>query len=1217
MWRLGMVSVVALGSLTAWGQGAAHKVEQGLKPNSHTATDGPAEARGLIQTSQSLPVPQKPEDSSAQAEASSPNKPKEGLLGSVPAVHGADVESQPAPPAAAAMQNVQPQGDQSSATDAPALLPSSGSVTAPYGEISGLVKSGNTLLPGVVVSAANTLTGKKYSTSTDVDGTFKISVGGKGRYVVRAEFSAFAAVTQEVLLNDQNRSGKADMAMVLLSRAQQNAEQEQRQQIAQQLGGRAGMQQLALSSGGDPGGLAAGGNPDAASLAGAGLPNAGLAADGGNESVAISGAQGRSEQNMFDPGEMQDRLADLREQLGRQGGGSGTISLGGATANIQMMGGGGFGGGGFGGAGGGPMIVMMGGGGGGRGMRGFNVNKPHGSIFFNYGGAALDAKPYSLNGQPESKASYNQKRFGATIGGPLNIPHVYKGGTKTFLFGNYSGSRSTNPYDVFSTVPTLAERGGDFGTLQVTAINPAAAGLLNFIPQPNLPGNTRNFHFVSASASDSDTGFIRFNHNFGPQQAGLLGALGMGGAGGNRGGGRQGRQQQQQNQKRDRTHWSQSINGMFIYNNIRNSVLNPFPGLGGKQSIQNYNVNFGHTATKGLFLNSLRFNYNRNGINIANNFTNRTNIEAQLGITGVSQRPADYGLPNLNFSPQFSNLQDTTPVLRTNQNISIGDSMSLTRGKHSWSWGTDFRRQMLDASNASNARGTFIFTGAASGVPFADFLLGFAQETSLQSGASEYNFRSNSFDFFVQDNWRAGKNLTFNLGLRYEYVTPFSELNNQQVNLDVAPDFSAVAPVQPGQTGPITGKQYPAGLVHPDKNNFAPRVGVAWKPWQKTVVRAGYGVNYNIGQYGQMASQLGFQPPFAEAQINPAQTPTSLTLQNGFPAAVNNSASHITNTYAVDPDYALAYVQSWNLNIQQEIKTSLVVNIGYTGAKGTHLDIVRAPDQLPTGGPRFAPCTPTTPAAVSCVQPFLFESSQGSSILHQGTLRVRKRLRHGLSVGGTYTYSKSIDNASSIGGGATVVAQNDLDIAAERGLSSFNQQHRFVADYLYELPFGKDKKWLTSASGPQKILSGISVSGNVLLASGFPFSPRFFGTSNDLSRGTTGAARPDATGQPIQLGNSTIQQWFNTAAFAAPAGVFGTAGRNTIIGPGTVQFDMSISKNIQLKEMQGMELRLSASNVFNTVHFTQIDSTFGSPTFGQVTGAGAMRKAQLTARYRF
>jgi hypothetical protein len=230
---------------------------------------------------------------------------------------------------------------------------------------------------------------------------------------------------------------------------------------------------------------------------------------------------------------------------------------------------------------------------------------------------------------------------------------------------------------------------------------------------------------------------------------------------------------------------------------------------------------------------------------------------------------------------------------------------------------------------------------------------------------------------------------------------------------------------------------------------------------------------------------------------------------------------------------------------------------------------------------------------------------------------VRKRLRHGLSVGGTYIYSKSIDDASSIGGGSAVVAQNDLDIAAERGLSSFDQRHRFVADYLYELPFGKDKRWLTGAGPAQRILGGFSVSGNVTLASGFPFSPQFFGRSTDLSRGITGSARPDLTGQSIQLDSPTIQQWFNTAAFVAPAGVFGTAGRNIIIGPGTVQFDMALSKTVQVKEMQNMEVRLSATNVFNTVHFSSIDAIFGSPTFGQVTAAGAMRKAQLTARYRF
>jgi outer membrane receptor protein involved in Fe transport len=1120
--------------------------------------------------------------------------------------------------------------DSSAQARTPAVQKPSDGVTAAYGEISGVVKSGNLPLPGVTITAANTLTGKKYSTSTDVDGSFRVAVSGKGRYVVRAEFSAFAPVTQEVLINDQNRSGRAELALVLLSRAQKDAQQEQRQQLAQQLAagaGRGAMQQLALSGNGEPGAMAGQGN-DAASLASAGLPNAGLAAEGGNESVAIAGAQGRAEQNMFDPGEMQDRMADLREQLSRQGGGSGTISLGGATANLQMMGGGGFGGAGFGGGGAGPMVVMMGGGGG-RGMRGFNVNKPHGSIFYSYGGSMLDAKPYSLNGQPETKASYNQNRFGFTVGGPLNIPHVYKGGTKTFVFGNYTGSRSTNPYDVFSTVPTLAERSGDFSgspvqlldpvthtplaNNQVTNINPAAAQLLSFIPQPNLPGSSRNFHFVSAAPTDTDTGFIRFNHNFGPQQPGMLGALGFAGPGGGAA-----RRRQQQNQKKESTHWSQSINGMFIANNLRSTQLNPFPGLGGKQSVGNYHANVGYTAVKGLFLNSLRFNYNRSGVDVTNHFTNHTDIAGQIGINGVSQRPEDFGLPVLNFAPQFSNLQDTSPLRRTTQNYSVSDSMSLTHGKHSFTWGGDFRHQLVDSSNAPNARGTFLFTGAASGLPFADFLFGFAQQTSLQSGAEEYNFRANSWDLFVQDNWRAGKNLTLNLGLRYEYVTPFLELSDHLVNLDVAPDFSAVAPVLPGQTGPITGKKYPSGLVNPDRNNFAPRLGIAWKPWQKTVVRAGYGVNYNIGQYGLMATQFGFQPPFAVAQINPAQTPTSLTLQNGFPPSLGASPNHITNTYAADPDYRLAYVQSWNLNIQQEIKGSMVLNVGYTGAKGTHLDIVRAPDQLPTGGPRFAPCTPLTPPNVSCVQPFLFESSQGSSILHQGTLRLRKRMRHGFSMGGTYTYSKSIDDASSVGGGASVVAQNDLDIAAERSLSSFDQRHRFVADYIYELPLGKDKKWLTASGPAQAVFSGLAVSGNVTLASGLPFSPRFFNSATDVSRGVTGSTRPDLIpGQAIAVSNPSIGEWFNIAAFTAPAGVFGTAGRNIISGPGTVQMDMALSKNIQLKEMQGVEVRLSATNVFNTVHFTTVDTAFGSPTFGQVTGAGSMRKAQLTARYRF
>jgi hypothetical protein len=259
-----------------------------------------------------------------------------------------------------------------------------------------------------------------------------------------------------------------------------------------------------------------------------------------------------------------------------------------------------------------------------------------------------------------------------------------------------------------------------------------------------------------------------------------------------------------------------------------------------------------------------------------------------------------------------------------------------------------------------------------------------------------------------------------------------------------------------------------------------------------------------------------------------------------------------------------------------------------------------------------------TPASTPCVSPFLFESSGGSSIMHSGTLRLRKRMRKGFSVGGTYVYSKSIDNASSIGGGATVVAQNYLDLAAERALSSFDQRHRFTADYIYELPFGKEKKWFSGDGWGQRMLGGFSFSGNVTLASGVPFTPRIFGNQTDLTRGVTGSARPDLVpGASIQLSDPSIQEWFNKNAFTQPTGPFGDAGRNIIIGPGTISVDMALSRTIQIKEMQSVELRISATNVFNHANFTSIDTTLGSQTFGQVVAAGAMRRAQLIARYRF
>jgi hypothetical protein len=284
----------------------------------------------------------------------------------------------------------------------------------------------------------------------------------------------------------------------------------------------------------------------------------------------------------------------------------------------------------------------------------------------------------------------------------------------------------------------------------------------------------------------------------------------------------------------------------------------------------------------------------------------------------------------------------------------------------------------------------------------------------------------------------------------------------------------------------------------------------------------------------------------------------------------------------------------------------MVLNVGYTGSKGSHLDIVRAPNRGPEG------------LRIPDVQPFLWESSEGSSIMHAGSVRLRRRMHNGISIGGTYTFSKSIDNASSIGGGAVVVAQNDLDLAAERGLSSFDQRHRLTADYVVELPFGTGKAFLNNPGALSKIFGDWMWSGDFTIASGTPFTARVIGDFADVARGTNGTLRANYNGLPIGLSDPTVAQWFNTAAFTVPPlGSFGDAGRNTIIGPGSVVFDMAISKTFPMKDLMGLEVRAEAFNVFNHANFTAIDTNVNSPTFGQVISVGNMRRMQFTTRFRF
>jgi hypothetical protein len=269
---------------------------------------------------------------------------------------------------------------------------------------------------------------------------------------------------------------------------------------------------------------------------------------------------------------------------------------------------------------------------------------------------------------------------------------------------------------------------------------------------------------------------------------------------------------------------------------------------------------------------------------------------------------------------------------------------------------------------------------------------------------------------------------------------------------------------------------------------------------------------------------------------------------------------------------------------------------------------------------------------LATVDAFNWETSGANSHASAGSVRLRKRLQGGYSFGGTYTFSKSIDDASSIGGGASVVAQNPFDLSGERGLSVFNQTHKFTGDFLGELPFGHDKRWLSEASPWRAIFGDWQWSGDWTIDSGLPFTPRVLGA--DVRSGTTGTIRANLVpGVPVSVPNPSIHEWFNTAAFQAPPSladcnnsavnplglpcVYGDARRDSIVGPGSLLFDMAATKVFPMAEGRMLEFRASASNVFNRPQYSSIDTTLNSPTFGRVIAVGAMRTITLTARFRF
>jgi hypothetical protein len=852
----------------------------------------------------------------------------------------------------------------------------------------------------------------------------------------------------------------------------------------------------------------------------------------------------------------------------------------------------------------------------------------NGGIGLIFDNSALDARPYSLSGQNTPKPAYNRITGVVTLGGPLKIPHVLEHGP--FFFVGYQWTRDRNNTTQSALMPVSAERAGNFSqavaangqpvqifdpstglqfpgsVIPPNRISSQAQSLLKFYPLPNAAGNPLyNYQIPIISNTHQDAMQSRLDKTINPKS---------------------------------------EMFGDFAFQSTRTGTPNLFGFLDTTDVLGiNTGANWSHRFNQRLFLN-LGYRYSRLATRVTPYWQNRGNVSGNAGITGDDQDPMNWGPPSLTFASGAAELSDEQSSHDRNQTSAVSYTMLWSRNRHNVKFGADFRRQEFNYLYQQNPRGTFTFTGVATqstvngvavgGSDFADFLLGIPDTSAIAFGNPDKYFRESVYDAYVTDDWRISPELTVNAGMRWEYGAPITELFGRLVNLDIAPDFSVVAPVVASDpVGPLTGRHYPNSLINPDKRGFEPRVGIAWRPisGSSLVVRAGYGVYYDTSVYQTISLQMAQQAPLSKSLSVQNSPSCPLTLANGF----NTCPSITPDNFAIDPNFRPGYAQNWQLSLQRDLPGALLLTATYLGTKGTHGVQEFLPNTYPVGA--VNPC-PTCPTG------FAFLTSNGDSTREAGQIQLRRRLHNGLTGTLQYTFSKSIDDDAMLGAqGATAatqntpqspwssssvmssgtnpspspgmpaIAQNWLDLRAERGLSTIDQRHLLTAQVQYTTGMGLGGK--TLLSGWQGLLfKEWTFIAQISAGSGLPETPIFL--SAVPGTGVTGTIRPDSTGAPIYAAPAGL--FLNAAAYAPPLpGQWGTAGRDSIIGPDQFSLNASMGRTFRLHDRMNLDFRIDATNVVNHVTFTSWDSTINSAQFGLPAAANAMRSMQVTLRLRF
>ena len=853
----------------------------------------------------------------------------------------------------------------------------------------------------------------------------------------------------------------------------------------------------------------------------------------------------------------------------------------------------------------------------------------HGSLYEFFRDDAFDAKPFT---NPDDLPPFSQHQYGATLGGPLTRQ-------RTFYFGAFEGFRSRQGQSEIRSVPLDAWRTGNFAgsapiydpfsnvanpnfdparpasaanpqfirsqfannQIPLDRMNPIALSVLqNYVAHPNLSGGTNNYLDEREQQLDNHSVNIRVDRSWGS---------------------------------------GSTLLARYSLSNEEGYTPENLPGFGAfhNNRVQNFTATAIQPLTSRL-MSETRFGFVRMRLDrkgeAATVFGDLVN---QLGIPGVGFGGADaYGLPRFDVQG-FTGFGDSllcTPCKYWNNIFQGGERFIWTAGEHSIRFGGDVRRFNWDMLGFFQNRGYFQFTqpftsrtslNDGTGNPLASFLLGLPALAQRQAGLPSMNLRQNAFDLFVQDDWRFSSHFTLNAGLRYELQTPLADNNKILTNLDFI-DGKPFAYVG-GQNG------YPQGLAFADKNNLAPRVGLAWAPGEgRTVARAGYGLFYSYSDMNLWCNQVHNVPlVFPEIRVSNALTPTV----QGFGFNPPMLGQTLVAFTALDPRAKTPLMQQASASFERQLRDNLMVQFGYLGAWGRNFDRSRLVNnaQPAPGGvqPRrpfqtisFVPNTelpPDTPILSTTfpVGPINLLENTGTSEYNSAWALFKRTFSGGLSFLSSYTVAYSYNDAPAFRSPSmeSEVPQDSFHPEKEWGPNGCDVRHRFVSSVLYHVPYRA-----STSSIARAIFGDWQIAFIYQAQSGFPFTIGVFGdTANAGTLLNVNPIRADVvTGVDPNLpsGERNPDHWFDTAAFATPAAfAFGTATRNSMVGPALAKADLAFERRFDVRASR-LDFRVEIFNVFNRENYMAPERFVNTPQFGTITMASTpARQVQFAARVNF